>query len=60
MWVEETNHDPRGPWVIKNLNGEELYCSYEDLEDLMFTLERITKEEQAKGKMQIAVKVVMG
>jgi hypothetical protein len=45
MWVEDTNHDPRGPWVIKNLNGEELYCSYEDLEDLMFTLERITKEE---------------
>lgn len=60
MWVEETNHDPRGTWVIKNLDGAELYCSYEDLEDLMFTLERISKEEMAKGKMQVSIKVVTG
>ena len=60
MRIEKNTYDPSYPYTIHGGWGGKICCSLEDLEDLVFEIERITKEEQAKGKMQVAVKVVMG
>ena len=60
MRIGKNTNDPNFPYSIIDGWGGKVYCTLEDLEDLAFAIERITKEEQAKGKMQVAVKVVMG
>ena len=60
MRIGKNTNDPNFPYSITDGWGGKVYCTLEDLEDLAFEIERITKEEQAKGKMQVAVKVVMG
>lgn len=60
MRIGKNTNDPNFPYSIIDGWGGKVYCTLEDLEDLAFEIERITKEEQAKGKMQVAVKVIMG
>lgn len=59
MRIGKNTNDPNFPYSIIDGWGGKVYCTLEDLEDLAFEIERITKEEQAKGKMQVSVKVVM-
>ena len=59
MRIKKNAYNKLYPYTICDGWGGEVSASLEDLEDLMFELERITKEEKAKGKMQVAVKVVM-
>jgi len=60
MRIEKNTYDKSYPYTICDGWGGRACASLEDLEDLMFELERITKEEKAKGKLQVAVKVIMG
>lgn len=60
MRIKKNTYDKLYPYTICDGWGGKVYCTLEDLEDLAFEIERITKEEQAKGKMQVAVKVIMG
>ena len=60
MRIGKNTNDPNFPYSIIDGWGGEVSASLQDLEDLAFEIEKITKEEQAKGKMQVAVKVVMG
>ena len=60
MRIGKNTNAPNFPYSIIDGWGGKVYCTLEDLEDLAFEIERITKEEQAKGKMQVAVKVVTG
>ena len=58
MRIKKNTNDPNFPYSIIDGWGGKVYCTLEDLEDLMFELERITKEEKAKGKMQVKIKVI--
>ena len=58
MRIGKNTNDPNFPYSIIDGWGGKVYCTLEDLEDLMFELERITKEEQAKGKMQVKIKII--
>jgi hypothetical protein len=58
MRIEKNTYDKSYPYTICDGWGGRACASLEDLEDLMFELERITKEEKAKGKIRVAVKVV--
>lgn len=60
MRIEKNTYNKLYPYIICDGWGGEVSASLEDLEDLAFEIEKITKEEQAKGKMQVAVKVVTG
>lgn len=58
MRIEKNTYDKLYPYTIRDGWGGEISASFQDLEDLMFELERITKEEKAKGKMQVKIKVI--
>lgn len=60
MRIEKNTYDKSYPYTICDSWGGRACASLEDLEDLAFEIEKITKEEKAKGKTQVSIKVVMG
>jgi hypothetical protein len=50
MRIEKNTYDKSYPYTICDGWGGRSCASLEDLEDLMFELERITKEERQRAK----------